>query len=145
MIELAPDFPRAHLALGKALLQEGKAADAVTALQNAVKLEPESGEANYQLGLALVRAGRKEEAAAQLKKGRDLVAAGDRAQNALLDIADGTSRARTRAISTRPSRSSGVPASCDRSRRNRSVCSARRWSVKATSRERPLPTRRRWR
>ena len=89
VIELAPDFPRAHLALGKALLQEGKAADAVTALQNAVKLAPESGEANYQLGLALVRAGRKEEAAAQLKKGRDLVAADNRAQNALLDIADG--------------------------------------------------------
>ena len=89
VIELAPDFPRAHLALGKALLQEGKAADAVTALQNAVKLAPDSGEANYQLGLALVRAGRKEEAAAQLKKGRDLVAADDRAQNALLDVADG--------------------------------------------------------
>ena len=89
VIELAPDFPRAHLALGKALLQEGKAADAVAALQNAVKLDPDSGEANYQLGLALVRVGRKEEAAAQLKKGRDLVAAGDRAQNALLDVADG--------------------------------------------------------
>jgi tetratricopeptide (TPR) repeat protein len=89
VIELAPDFPRAHLALGKALLQEGKAAEAVTALQTAVKLAPESGEANYQLGLALVRVGRKEEAAAQLKKGRELVAAGDRAQNALLDIADG--------------------------------------------------------
>ena len=89
VIELAPDFPRAHLALGKALLQEGKAAEAVTALQTAVKLAPDSGEANYQLGLALVRAGRKEEAAAQLKKGRDLVAADDRAQNALLDVADG--------------------------------------------------------
>jgi tetratricopeptide (TPR) repeat protein len=89
VIELAPDFPRAHLALGKALLEEGKAADAVAALQNAVKLDPESGEANYQLGLALVRAGRKEEAAAQLTKGRELVAAGDRAQNALLDVAEG--------------------------------------------------------
>ena len=89
VIEMAPDFPRAHLALGKALLQDGKATDAVTALQNAVKLEPESGEANYQLGLALARAGRKEEAAAQLKRGRELVAAGDRAQNAMLDVADG--------------------------------------------------------
>ena len=89
VIEMAPDFPRAHLALGKALLQDGKATEAVAALQNAVKLEPEGGEANYQLGLALVRAGRKEEGAAQIKKGRDLVAAGDRAQNALLDIADG--------------------------------------------------------
>lgn len=89
VIEMAPDFPRAHLALGKALLQEGKAPEAVAALQNAVKLEPEGGEANYQLGLALVRAGRKEEGAAQLKRGRELVAAGDRAQNALLDVADG--------------------------------------------------------
>ena len=51
VIEMAPDFPRAHLALGKALLQDGKATDAVAALQNAVKLEPEGGEANYQLGL----------------------------------------------------------------------------------------------
>ena len=89
VIAMAPDFPRAHLALGKALLQEGKATEAVAALQNAVKLEPERGEASYQLGLALVRAGRREEGAAQLKKGRELVAANDRAQNALLDIADG--------------------------------------------------------
>jgi tetratricopeptide (TPR) repeat protein len=89
VIEMAPDFPRAHLALGKALLQDGKALEAVEALQKAVRLEPEGGEANYQLGLALVRAGRKEEGAAQLERGRELVAAGDRAQNALLDIADG--------------------------------------------------------
>jgi tetratricopeptide (TPR) repeat protein len=92
VIAMAPDFPRAHLALGKALLQDGKASDAVAALQNAVKLEPNgpaSGEANYQLGLALVRAGRREEGAAQIKKGRELVAAGDRAQNAMLDVADG--------------------------------------------------------
>jgi tetratricopeptide (TPR) repeat protein len=78
VIEMAPDFPRAHLALGKALLQDGKATEAVAALQNAVRL-----------GLALVRTGGKEEGAAQLKRGRELVAAGDRAQNALLDIADG--------------------------------------------------------
>jgi tetratricopeptide (TPR) repeat protein len=89
VIAMAPDFPRAHLALGKALLQEGRGAEAVAALQNAVKLEPDRGEASYQLGLALVRAGRKEEGAAQLKKGRELVAANDREQNALLDIADG--------------------------------------------------------
>jgi tetratricopeptide (TPR) repeat protein len=89
VIDMAPDFPRAHLALGKALLQDGKVTEAVTALQNAVRLEPEGGEANYQLGLALVRAGRKEEGAAQLKKGRELVAAGDRTQNAVLDVAEG--------------------------------------------------------
>ena len=89
VIEMAPDFPRARLALGKALLQDGKATEAVAELQNAVKLEPESGEANYQLGLALVRAGRKEEGAAQLKRGRELVSAGERAQNASLDVAEG--------------------------------------------------------
>ena len=89
MIALAPAFARAHLALGKALLQDGKVADAVTALQEAARLEPKSGEAHYQLGLALARAGRKEEAAAELKKGRELVAADDRTQNANLDIAEG--------------------------------------------------------
>ena len=53
-----------------------------TELQEAARLEPESGEAHYQLGLALARAGRKEEAAAALQKGRELVAADDRKQNA---------------------------------------------------------------
>ena len=89
VIELAPTFARAHLALGKALLRDGKVPDAVAALQEAARLEPASGEAHYQLGLALARAGRKEEAAAALQKGRELVAADDRNQNAKLDIAEG--------------------------------------------------------
>ena len=72
VIALAPTFARAHLALGKALLQDGKVTDAVTALEEAARLEPQSGESHYQLGLALARAGRADEAAAQLKKGRDL-------------------------------------------------------------------------
>jgi Flp pilus assembly protein TadD len=86
---MAPDFARAHLALGKALLQDGKVADAVTSLREAVRLQPDDGEPHYQLGLALARAGQKEEAAAELKKGRELVAAGDRRQNANLDVAEG--------------------------------------------------------
>ena len=53
-----------------------------TALQEATRLEPANGEANYQLGLALARAGRKEDAAAALQKGRELVAADDRNQQA---------------------------------------------------------------
>jgi tetratricopeptide (TPR) repeat protein len=89
VIELAPAFPRAHLALGKALLREGKIAEAVASLQEASRLAPTSGEAHYQLGLALARAGRKEEAAAELRQGRELVAEDDRAQNASLDIAEG--------------------------------------------------------
>src|SRR5512144_2249695 len=87
VIELAPTFHRAHLALGKALLQAGQVQEAVAAFQEAVRLEPKSGEANYQLGLALARAGRKDEAAPALALGRELVAAEEREQNASLDIA----------------------------------------------------------
>ena len=89
VIELAPAFARAHLALGKALLRDGKVPDAVAALQEASRLEPKSGEAHYQLGLALARAGRQEEATAELQKGRDFVAADDRNQRAALDVAEG--------------------------------------------------------
>ena len=89
VLELAPTFARAHLGLGKALLREGKVDEAVGELREAARLEPKSGEAHYQLGLALSRAGKKEEAAVELQKGRELVAADDRARNANLDIAEG--------------------------------------------------------
>jgi len=89
VIELSPTFVRAHVALGKAFLQDGKITEAVSALQEAARLQPNSGEAHYQLGLALARAGRKDEANAALQKGRELVAADDRSQNAKLDIAEG--------------------------------------------------------
>ena len=88
-IALAPTFARAHLALGKALLQEGNVPEAITALQEAVRLEPDRGEAHYQLGLALARAGRQAEATAALQKGRELVAADEREQTARLDVAEG--------------------------------------------------------
>jgi tetratricopeptide (TPR) repeat protein len=89
VVALAPTFARAHLALGKALLQESKVPEAIDALNEAVKLEPGRGESHYQLGLALARIGRKDDAAAALRKGRELVAADDRAQNANLDVAEG--------------------------------------------------------
>ncbi len=89
VIALAPTFARAHLALGKALMQDGNVQDAVASLREAARLEPNSGEAHYQLGLALSRAGQREEAAAELRKGRELVAADDRQQNVALDIAEG--------------------------------------------------------
>lgn len=88
-IEMAPDFPRAHLALGKARLRDGQVPEAITALEEATRLEPESGEAHYQLGLALSRAGRREDATVALEKGRELVAESDRAQNANLDFVEG--------------------------------------------------------
>jgi tetratricopeptide (TPR) repeat protein len=89
LIAQAPTFAPAHLALGKALLQDGKIPEAVQAMQEAARLEPSNGEARYQLGLALARAGRKDEATAELQKGRDLVSADDRSKNAALDIAEG--------------------------------------------------------
>jgi len=89
VIELAPTFARARLALGKALLRDGRVAEAIDQLHEAVRLDPERGEAHYQLGLALARAGRQEEARPELEKGRELVAANDRDQNANLDLAEG--------------------------------------------------------
>jgi tetratricopeptide (TPR) repeat protein len=89
VIGASPNFARAHLALGKALLQDGKVPEAITELQEAARLDPQSGEAHYQLGLALSRAGRKDEAATELKQGRELTSADDRDQNVNLDISEG--------------------------------------------------------
>ncbi|HEU0038304.1 MAG TPA: tetratricopeptide repeat protein, partial [Verrucomicrobiae bacterium] len=89
VIALSPNFARAHLALGKAILRDGKIPEAVQELQEAAKLDPQSGETHYQLGLALARAGRKDEGAAEVQKGRELSAADDRNQNANLDISEG--------------------------------------------------------
>ncbi|MGC2181921.1 MAG: tetratricopeptide repeat protein [Terriglobales bacterium] len=89
VIAASPNFARAYLALGKALLQDGKVPEAVTELQEAARLDPQSGEAHYQLGLALSRAGRKDEAATELKRGRELTSADDRYQNVNLDISEG--------------------------------------------------------
>ena len=89
VIAASPNFARAHLALGKALLQDGKVPEAIPELQEAARLDPQSGEAHYQLGLALSRAGRKDEAATELKRGRELTSADDRYQNVNLDISEG--------------------------------------------------------
>ena len=86
---IAPDFARAHLALGKALLHDAKISDAIAELRDATRLDPTSGEAHYQLGLALARSGRQEEAAAEVKRGRELSSANERNQNAEVDISEG--------------------------------------------------------
>jgi Flp pilus assembly protein TadD len=89
VVALAPTFARGHLALGKALLQAGKVPEAIDELNEAVRLEPGRGESHYQLGLALSRAGRKDDADVALRRGRELVAADDRTQNANVDVAEG--------------------------------------------------------
>ena len=89
IISIAPNFARAHLALGKAMLHEAKVSDAIVELRDATRLDPTSGEAHYQLGLALARGGQQQEGAAEIKKGRELSAADERNQNAELDISEG--------------------------------------------------------
>ena len=89
IISIAPDFARAHMALGKALLHDGKVNDAVTELQESTRLDPGSGEAHYQLGLALARSGQPQDGATEVKKGRELSSADERNQNAELDISEG--------------------------------------------------------
>ena len=89
IISIAPDFARAHLALGKTLLQGAKVNDAVAELRDATRLDPTSAEAHYQLGLALARSGQQQEGAAEVTKGRDLSSANERNQNAEVDISEG--------------------------------------------------------
>lgn len=89
IISIAPDFARAHMALGKALLHDGKVNDAVAELREATRLDPASGEAHYQLGLALARSGQQQDGAAEVTKGRELSSADERNQNAELDISEG--------------------------------------------------------
>jgi tetratricopeptide (TPR) repeat protein len=81
-------YPRAEFVLGRVLLRQGDVTSAIKHLQTAVAQEPEFGEARYQLGLALSRAGRKEEGAAEVKKGRELIAASEGRQAAALDISE---------------------------------------------------------
>jgi len=89
VIALDPNFSRAHLALGKALLRDSQMSGAVRELQEAIRLDPQSGDAHYQLGLALARAGRKEEGAAEVQKGHELASADERAENVNLDLSEG--------------------------------------------------------
>jgi tetratricopeptide (TPR) repeat protein len=89
VIATEPTLARARLALGKALLGDGKVEEAIGELREAVRLESQNTGAHYQLGLALARAGRKEEATTELQKSRELASSDDRKQNAELDIAEG--------------------------------------------------------
>ena len=89
VIVTEPTFARARLALGKALLSEGKVEESIGELREAVRLEPQNTKAHYQLGLALARAGSKDEATTELQKSRELASSDDRRQNADLDIAEG--------------------------------------------------------
>jgi tetratricopeptide (TPR) repeat protein len=57
-----PDNPRAQMWLGDYLYRNGRTADALVHLEEAVRLKPKSGSALYSLGVALAGQGRTDEA-----------------------------------------------------------------------------------
>lgn len=59
--KLDASFAEAFLGLGMSLLAEKKYAEALPALETAVRLEPRNPDAHYNLALAYTRAGRKED------------------------------------------------------------------------------------
>ncbi|HTQ53010.1 MAG TPA: tetratricopeptide repeat protein [Bryobacteraceae bacterium] len=60
-------FADAFIGLGRTLLADGRTAEAIPALESAVKLNPNSAMAHYELATAYSRSGRKEEAAREYR------------------------------------------------------------------------------
>jgi predicted Zn-dependent protease len=81
--QLDPTMADAFIGLGKSLVSVGRSADAIPALENAVKLQPANPAGHYQLSFAYRRTGRTQEADKELAAYRK---ATDNARQALLDI-----------------------------------------------------------
>jgi Flp pilus assembly protein TadD len=64
-IALNGELYEARITIGRALIQQGRAAEAVEHLQRAVELAPKNPEPHYQLALAYRRLGKTQEAAAE--------------------------------------------------------------------------------
>jgi len=64
-LDANPNLYEARVALGRALLSKGRAAEAVEHLRRAAELAPGNPEPHYQLSLAYRRLGRRDEAAAE--------------------------------------------------------------------------------
>lgn len=64
-LEIDPNLYEARVALGRALLSKGRAAESIEHLRRAAALAPNNPEPHYQLSLAYRRLGRKDEAAAE--------------------------------------------------------------------------------
>lgn len=71
-VSLNPEFPRAVLAYGRALLRIGEPAKAVEQLQRVVKLAPEEDTVHYLLANAYRKLGREAEADAELARFQEL-------------------------------------------------------------------------
>jgi Flp pilus assembly protein TadD len=64
-LEINPNLYEARVTLGRALVERGRAGEAVEHLRRAAELAPGNPEPHYQLSLAYRRLGRREEAAAE--------------------------------------------------------------------------------
>ena len=62
MLQRFPNSAEAHTHLGRALLDQGKIAEAIRHLERAIAIQPVSAQAQLLLGKAYVRAGRAAEA-----------------------------------------------------------------------------------
>jgi tetratricopeptide (TPR) repeat protein len=63
-----PDNPRARISLGYYLYKEGRSADALSHLAEAVRLQPENANARYSFGVMLANQGRTREAIDQYRE-----------------------------------------------------------------------------
>jgi tetratricopeptide (TPR) repeat protein len=61
-LEVTQNNCTAHFNLGNALFNKGQTSEAITQIQEAIRLNPESAQAHYNLGIALVKKGQTDEA-----------------------------------------------------------------------------------
>jgi tetratricopeptide (TPR) repeat protein len=73
VLELAPDWVEAHINLGVALYQMGRADEARAAFRSAVQLDPANGISLYNLGCVLEEQGEIEEAISHLRRAARLM------------------------------------------------------------------------
>ena len=131
VIELAPTFARAHLALGKALLRDGKVSDAVAALQEASRLEPRAAKPTISSGWR----SRARDARTRPRPSSRKAASSSRqtiAISARRSISPKDARRWRRAISRRPRQNSAVRSSSVPTRPKRAAI----WRRCSRSRER---------
>jgi tetratricopeptide (TPR) repeat protein len=67
-LSLRPDFADAKVGLGKVLMRQGKPADAIPQLLDAIQLEPENEAAHYRLARAYRAVGRVQEADTEARR-----------------------------------------------------------------------------
>ena len=72
LLSVKPDYAAGRYLMGKILLAQGAAGDAIEQLQAAVRLSPDDADAHYQLGLAFQKTGRTDQAEEQFARFKQL-------------------------------------------------------------------------